>query len=114
MGNTSKNRAAQAANETAPTLASVLGKLPSTARSSAPVIPPKQAGSACGRAWILAAFAAKTGKRPTGEALRQLARENGLNEGNVLQESSRYYRWCAQNGHTECGGVLPAEWGVTL
>ena len=119
MGN-QKNSAAQAATknsaaQAAKTLASVLGSLPSPARSSAPVNPPKNAASECGKAWLLAAYAAKqAGKRPTGETLRNLATEHGLNKGNALQEAARYYRWCAQNGHTECGGVLPAEWGVSL
>lgn len=96
-------------------LAEVLGALPAPARASAPVTPPKAAGSACGRAWVLAAFAAKTnGQKPNGESLRQLASENGLNVGNVLQEAARYFRWLAQQGKPETAGELPEAWGVTL
>lgn len=114
-----RNTAAQAAPEAAAqapqTLAQVLGKLPNTARTAAPVQPPKAAGSACGRAWVVTAYAAKQGaKRPSGEELRQLAGETGLNQGNVAQEASRYFRWLAQQGHAESSGILPQEWGISL
>ena len=114
MANQAKNRAAQAETQTQ-TLAQVLGSLPNTARNAAPVTPPKAAGSACGKAWVLAAYAARmNGQKPNGETLRALAAENALNAGNVQQEAARYFRWCAQNGHAETSGTLPEAWKISL